>query len=299
MSDFHFRAAHWRTTEDGMKATLIRTVLAASATAFFSVAAHGAIIGVDLNNGGATNQSPASTDVVGPYASAGWNNNVDITNPPNSGSPLTLTDSNSVSGGTFAFNVGGAMDNGGSVYNPSYGGTGAANGALTPNQQLYNGAAAAAGGGYGQEFTVSNIPYSQFSAYVLVQALPGGTDVNGYGDVQIFSGSTPTPGTTYWFTYENASSNAPTPTPSSPYVQATGTTQDTSTPNANYVLYTGLAGGAGSEYTFDLSSPGVAYNNGAFVTGVEIVDTSSIPEPTTLTLLGVGSLGLLSRRRRA
>jgi hypothetical protein len=261
----------------------------------FVGAAHAQIIGIDFNNGGAANQSPASTDVVGPVASSGWYNNVDLSAAPG---PMSLLDNNNTAtGATFAFKQGGNTLGGNPIYNSGYGATGSSNGSLTPTQQLYNGAAYAANAGFSQELTLSNIPYSQFDVYLLVQALPGGSFVNGYGSVQLFNGVSA--GTAYWFSYQNASFGPPAPTPTSPYVQATGTTFATATDSANYVRFSGLTGGLGSNYSFDLTSPGVSYNNGAYISAVQIV--AAVPEPSTcmLALCGIAVLfGLRGMKHR-
>src|SRR5438128_2219607 len=116
------------------KVCLLAAVLAAIVSA-----AHAQVIGIDFNNGGATNQSPAPTDVVGPVASAGWYNNVDVSTVPG---PMSLLDSsNSATGATFGFTQGGFTAGGNPIYNSGYGATGVSNGSLTPEQQLYNGAA--------------------------------------------------------------------------------------------------------------------------------------------------------------
>jgi hypothetical protein len=276
--------------------------LGLAAASAFSATANANIIGDDFTNGSSAGQSPATTDSIGPYASTGWYNEYNV--GAASGSAQILTDStNSTTTATIKFTQGGSTDNGGSSYNSAYGAVGSSNSTNTSSQQLYNGAAYAGGGGYVQELTLSNVPYSSYSVYLLVQALPGGNYVSGYGDIQLFNGAggnpSATPGTEYGFSYENASFNSSVPTPAGPpYTQATATGSGSYTAGANYVLYTGLA--ADTTYSFDLSSPGVSYNGGAFIDSVEIVDTSSpTPEPASLGLLAIGGVFALSRRRRA
>ena len=257
-----------------------------------AAAAQAQIIGIDFNDGGATNQSPGSTAVAGPVPTAGWYNNVDVSTAPGPISGL-LDNTNTATTATFGFTQGGNTLSGNPIYNSGYGAVGAANGALTPDQQLFNGAAYAANAGFSQEVNLSNIPYSQFDVYLLVQAIPGGSFVSGYGSVQIFNGSTVGgAGTSYWFSSENASFGSPVPTPfTGSYVQAIGTTgTGDATPNANYVEFTGLAGGAGTSYSFDLTSPAVSYNNGALIDAIEIVD--AVPEPSTYAMM-LGGFGML------
>jgi hypothetical protein len=126
------------------------------------------VVCVDLNNGGAADQSPAPTDVVGPYATAGWNNLVDVKNAPTAlynpynasdhGSPVSLKDTTGADTGIkFGFNnFGFPTYNGSSTYSPDYGAVGAANAGLSANQQLYNGASYAASGGYVQQVTLQH-----------------------------------------------------------------------------------------------------------------------------------------------
>jgi hypothetical protein len=65
----------------------------------------------------------------------------------------------------------------------------------------------------------------------------------------------------------------------SSYVQATSTDQQNPTMGADYVLFSGLTGGNGTTYSFDLSASGNASSSfnsyGAFISAVEIVQIST------------------------
>jgi hypothetical protein len=263
----------------------------------------GAVIGIDFDVGGASGQSPGSTAVAGPVPTAGWNNNVDLNNPPtayvpynpynhsDTGTPLTLVDNTgATTTGTFGFNnYGFSTLNGGSTYSPGYGATGGANGGYTPDQQLYNGAAQAAYGGYVQQITLRNIPYAQFDVYVLATAYANVSGFFGEGSVQLFSGSASvTAGPTYYLGSEALAGTVP-----SSYVQATSTDQQNPTMGADYVRFSGLTGGAGTTYSFDLSAPNNASSSfnsaGAFVSAVEIVQIVSAPLPPTLNIQPAGA----------
>ena len=258
----------------------------------------GAVIGIDFDVGGASGQSPGSTAVAGPAPTAGWNNNADLNNPPtayvpynpynpsDTGAPLTLMDNTgATTTGTFGFNnYGFSTLNGGSTYSPGYGATGAVNGGYTPDQQLYNGAAQAAYGGYVQQITLRNIPYAQFDVYVLVTAYANVSGDFGEGSVQLFSGSASvTAGPTYYFGSGSLAGTVP-----STYMQATSTDQQNPTMGADYALFSGLTGGAGTTYSFDLSAPGnssSSFNSaGAFISAVEIVQIVSVSEPNPIPL---------------
>jgi hypothetical protein len=272
------------------------------------------IIGIDFDIGGASGQSPASTDVAGPVPTAGWNNNIDLNNPPtayvpynpynhsDTGAPLTLVDNaGATTTGTFGFNnFGFSTLNGGSTYSPSYGASGAANGGYTPDQQLYNGAASAAYNGYVQQITLGNIPYAQFNIYILATAIANAPGTFGEGSVQLFSGSAlVTAGPTYYF----GSTAQYGSIPSSPvqYVQATSTDQQNPTMGADYVLFSGLTGGAGTTYSFDLSGPSNASSSfnsfGGYISALEIV---AVPEPVTcaMTFVALGMLIVGQHMRR-
>jgi hypothetical protein len=97
----------------------------------------------------------------------------------------------------------------------------------------------------------------------------------GEGSVQLFSGSASvTAGPTYYLGSEALAGTVP-----SSYVQVTSTDQQNPTMGADYVLFSGLTGGAGTTYSFDLSAPNNASSSfnsdGAFISAVEIVQIST------------------------
>lgn len=265
----------------------------------FAASVQAASINIDFNNGGATNQSPAITDVVGPSPTAGWYNQFNVGAAPG---PMSLVDNNNnpVVGATFGFTQGGNALNGNAIYNTGYGARGTANASLTPNQQLFNGAANAARGGYNQEVKLTNIPYASFDVYLLVRAPVGN---QGYGDagyfdvtsLQMFSGASA--GTTYFL----ASTKVDLPS-NFTYIPATSTSYAAPTMEANYVLFSGLTGGPGTSYSFDLNSPldsngnALWFSNDGVISGVQIVE--AVPEPASLGLLALAGLGLSARRRQ-
>lgn len=121
--------------------------------------------------------------------------------------------------------------------------------------------------------TVTGVPYSQYDVIVYV-----GSDTNGRtGHATIGSTSL------YYSTQTNyGASTFPG------YVQSTATTLADAT-SANYVRFTGL-----TDSSFTLTN--VRDGNNTGVHGFQIVQT---PEPASAALLGIASLGLLARRRRA
>jgi hypothetical protein len=172
---------------------------------------------------------------------------------------------------------------------------------LTADQQLYNGAVTtqAFGNAAGQEIVLQNIPYAQYSIYVLVNS-------NNFGDigqVQNFNGGVLAgAGTAYYFT--NTSSAVTDGTQTFPgYIQAMATSPGSATVGADYVLFSDLTN---PNETIDLQdwaaqNGGAPYDGGTAISGIEIVDTASsaVPEPSTyaLTLSGLATLAVLVRRR--
>jgi len=260
------------------------------------------IIGIDFSVGDPTNQSPGTAAVVGPYASAGWNNQIDPTGAAVFAGPITLTDSTSaLTSAQFKFTQGGNTLSGHPIYNSAYGANGGANGALTPDQQLYNGTVAASPSRFSQEVVLTNIPYSSYSVYLLINAPRVATDTpNIVGSVENFDGGVVGgSGTTYYFQNSNQV-NAHIP-PTLGYSAATSTSLASPTNGANYVLFSELTN---SSETFDLANltpDNVSYANDITLGAIEIVDTSSpsIPEPATISLLGAVGAMLMLRRRRA
>jgi len=268
--------------------------------AAFAGSARGQIIGIDFYVGSTADQTVLSTDVVGPYSSAGWYNQVDPNTAPGPGSVALLDSDNSSSGATFGFTQGGNTLSGNPIYNSTYGVMGSADNTLTPDQQLYNGAVTSAPSSWSQELVLQNVPYAQYDVYLLVNAPRVASDTPDIiGSVQDFAGGVVGgAGTTYYFQDSNQQ-NALIP-PSLGYVQATGTTLGGATTGANYIVFTGLTD---PNQTFDLLNLTPAdqpYSNNISLGAVEIVNTANaVPEPSTYAMLaGAGAFLMLFRRRR-
>ena len=288
-----------------MKCTL-PTFVALALLAFGTSHSQAQIIGIDFNNGGAVNQSPGSSAVVGPYASAGWYNNVDVSTNPGPGSISLYDNTDTATGATVGFtDYPNNTLQGRPIYSPSFPATGSANAGLTADQQLYNGAATtgAFGNTAGQEVVLQNIPYAHYSVYVLVDALNIGTAAD---EVQNFNGGlVGGAGTPVYLTASPGLQAGITSLPSFPgYVQATGTTTGTATSGADYVLFSGLtsANQAIDIQDWTAVNGGAPYDSGFAISGVEIVDNATplaTPEPSTyaLLLVGIGMLVVVARRR--
>jgi hypothetical protein len=286
-----------------MKLTTHHAVLVGIITiAAFSSSATAQVIAIDFNDGGATDQSPGSTAVVGPYATAGWNNNVDVSTNPGPGS-INLTDSAGLpTTATFGFTL---YPNytlqGLAIYSPSFPATGNADGTLTVDQQLYNGAATTGAfqNAAGQEVVLQNIPYAQYSVYVLVNSM----NFNDIAEVQNFNGGTVDGAGTAFYVANTDPGVTSGTFPG--YIQGTSTSPYDPTAGGDYVVFTGLTS---ADQTIDLQdwvaqNGGLPYDGGAAISGIEIVDTSSsaVPEPSTYAMMfaGLALLGVHLRRRRA
>jgi hypothetical protein len=288
-----------------MKTQLVHRVIFASIASLTLVSAGAVranVIGVDFYNSSTSNQTPGTSAVVGPYASAGWYNEVDASN--GGSGTFTLTDSTAAATtATFNFTQGGNTLSGNSIYNSSYGVTGTANATYSANQQLYNGAAAAIAGRFSQEVVLKNIPYSSYSVYLLVYAPRVASDtVHIVGSVENFDGDTAAgAGTTYYFQDSNQS-NGQVPADSELYAPATSTSLNSPTTGANYVEFSGLTN---PNEAFDFVNdtiPNQPYSNNIALSAIEIVDTSgssggAVPEPASIGMLSVSGVMLLLRRR--
>ena len=259
------------------------------------------IIGIDFYVGSTTNQSPGSSAVVGPYASAGWYNDVDPSTAPG---PVGLRDStDALTTGTFGFTQGGNTLTGNPIYNSSYGAEGSANATLTPDQQLYNGSVAAIAQNWSQELVLGNIPYAKYSVYLLVNAPQVASNTPSIiGSIENFNGGVVGgAGSTYFFQNSNDISAYIPPTLG--YVQATGTSLGSATTGANYVLFSDLTNPNETFDLLDLTPSGQPYLNNISLGAVEIVDDApppATPEPSAnaLMLAGLGFLVVMSRRRK-
>jgi hypothetical protein len=124
-------------------------------------------------------------------------------------------------------------------------------------------------------FTVSNLPYAVYNVYVYTDSDAGdGRDesfnlVAGAGDYG-----------TVWVSDESNFTGT--------FVRATATSLDGPGSEGNYVLFEDVRG---SSFTLTATSR----NFRSFVNGIQIVQT---PEPTSLSLLGLGLLALARRRRQ-
>jgi hypothetical protein len=257
--------------------------------------AEATIIGIDFHASSTTDQSVSESAEVGPYKSAGWYNHVDPSAVPG---PSILKDSTGAdTTAMFGFTQGGNTLSGHPIYNSGYGWAGAANPNLTPDQQLYNGSAAAIPGTvWSQQVVLQNIPYGVYDVYLLVNAPRVAADTTYVrGSIQIFNGGVVGgAGTTIYFQDSNRV-NAQIP-PTLGYLEATGTTPETATIGANYVCFRGLTN---PNQTFDflnIAPADVPYSSNITLGAVEIV--SAVPEPTSLGMLAIGGAALMVRRRR-
>jgi len=152
---------------------------------------------------------------------------------------------------------------GGATWNMSGRGTGG-------NDSLMDGYVDPVWGDWKAMVMLTDIPYAQYDAYVYF-----GTDNTG-------SLGYATDGTTT-YTYADEYSD-----PFGGFIQTTAT--DGSTPVANYAKFSGLTG----DVTLMTGTLSGSDGCGAGMLGVQIVE---VPEPMTLSLLGLGGLALIRRRR--
>jgi len=133
--------------------------------------------------------------------------------------------------------------------------------------------------------TLSNIPYATYDLYLYLENDAGGRNTD------TFANNVANTITSISIAGGNAGQvdgNAGTPFN---YIQGVGAANGTGRNSANFVVFRGLTGPIA---TFQTSAPG----NGS-LSGIQVVDVATIPEPAT-ALLGLGGLAaLVLRRRRA
>lgn len=260
--------------------------------------------GADSYSGGATGNSAVNylsgSTTAGVVAAGNWNN---VDAPHNNGS-----------GGLLISNLGTIVDNTGAATTIS-GEVGAAGSTWDESTDSGHAAPLASngdqvmmeGGLYGNTtsltnfnqlvVSITNVPYATYDIYVY--EMPDNSNVQGISlgtatGITSSGAATFTATTTYW---------AATPTPDGGgyidgtsstfnYLQATSTSSSSPTANADYALFTNVTGSS-----FAIASAG---GDKGVISGIQIVDTTAVPAPSSLSLLGIGTLGLLAigTRRR-
>ncbi|NNM86831.1 MAG: PEP-CTERM sorting domain-containing protein [Phycisphaerales bacterium] len=138
--------------------------------------------------------------------------------------------------------------------------------------------------------TVSGLTYSSYEVIAYFNSDHLNTNTNAaFGNVSIGS-------TKYYYTAIGPVSADYSP---SPYRQTTTTTDPgvaSSSDLADYAVFTGLSG---SSFTLTLTPEGVALSgNNSGIAGLQIVDTTAVPEPATMGMFAAGAMGLLIASRR-
>jgi hypothetical protein len=129
---------------------------------------------------------------------------------------------------------------------------------------------------------INGIPYSSYEIIAYVNDGAGGSDMTVWLDSDPGAPSPSNAASVQYYFHNTGTSPG--------FVPITNTTSGTF-PLGNYAIFTGLNGA-----TQTLWLNGTDGNKG--FTGLQIVDTSAVPEPASLSLLGAGALLLISRRRK-
>ena len=214
-------------------------------------------IGINM---GADRASLDPTDIAGVAAQGNWNNG---SGGVGSASGL-MDDAGAITSAGAAWTN---HDPGGSVWGDTWQVPG--RGAGSADDKLMTAYIDPIWGDCVSEITLSDIPYAQYDAYVYF-----GTDNEG-GIGYVTDGAT-----TYSYTIDVSA-------PFTTFIQTLAT--DNSAPVANYAVFSGLTG---SSLTLITGTTDVAQVGGMM--GIQIVE---VPEPMTLSLLALGGMGLIRRRR--
>ena len=145
--------------------------------------------------------------------------------------------------------------------------------------------------------TVSNIPYATYEVIAYVNSDHVNTATNAsYGNIAL-GGASGGNATYYYKTVGPVSYTSAQLTAGAEYIQTTATTDAGSgNPVADYAIFTGVTG---SSFTLTNSAEGTAGSgNNTGLTGIQIVDTSAVPEPSTVALAAIGLVGLMLIKRR-
>jgi hypothetical protein len=249
---------------------VVMVVAAASQAAVISVNFAPESTGADYYGDTASAGQMAPADVAGVVPASNWTNALG----------LDPTASSLVDDSGVATTMGIALDGDGSagwmMGEDSYTSPSSADA-----QMMY--AVRAIGGDEDQiDIQLTDIPYSVYDLYVYVGRYNGWT--NASGD----TGQTTVAGTTYHYYRSDPQSGEMGDLPGA-HLQATSTDPNDPTAGATYVLFEDLTGSEQTINMFDDNSDELG------IAGIQVVE---IPEPATMSLLAMGGLALIRRRRR-